>query len=244
MYSGELGFVLLIAILLVKPIAKYLKYPKMLILRRYLGWAFGSTIFVHLGYWLLYYVNSLEFIIGSITQVWWLFGLLGLITSTILTATSNNWAVKKLGGKLWKKIHVHGIHLLVVSGLVHAHLAIRGYDPTIWIWAVPLMYLLLIRLKIPFLNFMIVVISVIVLSWLISSDNSNVLDVGTEVLWPTTIAEEDIQGWTNGYHGFTDFIPHTWTEEDLILCGGEPVNLDTTEVVYCSNGEVHEKNRT
>ena len=247
-YSGEAIFVVLIAILALKPIAKYLKKPKLLILRRYLGWISGLMGFTHVSFWVAYYMESITFLLMSFTQLWFLLGLFAMSSLFLMGGTSNNYSVKKLGGKIWKKIQVYGIHTLVILGLIHAHLAIRGYDPTIWLWTLPLIYLLLIRLMIPFLNFMIVVIGAIAVSWLINSDNSTVTSVVTEVAFPTTIDNTSIEGYTHGYdHNLFSQdakIPHTWTEEDFRLCNNEePANLDTRERVYCRSGEVHEKTK-
>lgn len=235
--TGEGVFVLLLLILLLKPIAYYLKKPKILIIRRYLGWLTGLSGCAHLLYWLVYYLDSWKFFLTTISQVWALLGFGAFASLFLLSLISNDWSVKWLKTK-WKKIQVYGIHILVILGLIHAHLAIRGYDQTIWLWVVPLITLLIWRIKAKSLRSLMLASGAIVLSLLIVSGSINVVDVVTEDHLEIPI--DDSVTYVDGYWG--NPLPTTWTDEDFELCDGdEPANLDTTYIVYCRNGDKHEK---
>ena len=245
-YTGEGMFVLLIVILLLKPIAYYLKKPNLLKYRRYLGWATGLVGFTHLSYWVAYYMESITFLVKSLSHSWFLLGLFAMVSLFLMSISSNNKAVKYLGGKLWKKIQVYGIHILVILGLLHGHLAIRGFDPTILLWAAPMLLLLIWRIKVAVIRWALIALLALGIVRLIPSGGTNVQDVGQEVQFPTSISDNtSIQGYTAGYahniFGQDSKIPHTWTEEDFRICDGEPANLNTLERVYCKNGDVHEK---
>src|ERR1700738_4926686 len=65
----------------------------------------------------LLYQGDLEDVLQSFSKPFIWFGLAGLSILVLLASTSNNWAVKKLGGKRWKLIHRLGVlgALLFVS---------------------------------------------------------------------------------------------------------------------------------
>ena len=186
--------------------------------------------FTHVVYWVVYYMSSISFLLTSLSQPWWLLGLFAFCSIGLMAGTSNDWSVKWLKRK-WKKIHIVGTHVAIVTALIHAHLAIRGYDQTIWLWAVPLITLLIWRIRAESLRSLIAAIGVILLCLLIASGSFNVGDVVTEVVYNETI--DDNATYTRGYWGTK---LETWiTPEAIEQCGSEDniANLDTREIIYC-----------
>jgi sulfoxide reductase heme-binding subunit YedZ len=59
---------------------------------------------IHFGFHLLYEGNA-QAIARSFSKPFIWLGLAGLTILMILTATSNNFAIRKLGGKNWKRLH-------------------------------------------------------------------------------------------------------------------------------------------
>jgi len=134
-YTGEATFVLLIIILMARPIHKYGRIKWFMRYRRQLGWLTSFMVLSHLGYWLWEYFNWIT-LRNLVTSIW---GLAGL--SAALGSISNNWSVKKLGKK-WKVIQKYGLYLSIPLVILHAHLAIRGFDTEIILWSIPFIILL------------------------------------------------------------------------------------------------------
>ena len=141
-FTGEIMYVLLIVILAARPLAYYKITNKLLKYRRQLGWAFTVTSLLHVGYWVAYYY-TLQVLIAGLSSPYFVFGLFAFLISSILGITSNNYSVQKLK-RTWKTIHKL-TYLLVPLGLLHGHYAIRGFDPTLLLWIVPMITLLLWR---------------------------------------------------------------------------------------------------
>src|ERR1700722_12702049 len=72
--------------------------------RRYIGVSACIYGLIHFSCHLLYQ-GDLEDGLQSFTKPFIWFGLGGLSILVLLASTSNNWAVKKLGGKRWKLLH-------------------------------------------------------------------------------------------------------------------------------------------
>ena len=139
-YTGEATFVLLIIILMARPIHKYGRIKWFMRYRRQLGWLTSFMVLSHLGYWLWEYF-SWPVLRSLVTSLWGLAGLFGAALLLTLGAISNNYSVKKLGKK-WKIIQKYGLYLTIPLVILHAHLAIRGFDTEIILWSIPFIILL------------------------------------------------------------------------------------------------------
>ena len=62
----------------------------------------------------------------SFTKPFIWFGLAGLSILVLLASTSNNWAVKKLGGKRWKLLHRLAYFAAIVL-IYHQSIAGKGH---------------------------------------------------------------------------------------------------------------------
>jgi DMSO/TMAO reductase YedYZ heme-binding membrane subunit len=123
---GEMAGNLLIAILFLSPIATITKVPFLRIamgFRRELGILMGYLAIVHgLGYAL-----SPGFFDSFPSDPQIVFGIAAIFLTFPLLLTSNTFAIRRLGGKNWKRVHalVYPMFVLVVT---HRFLAGNGDD--------------------------------------------------------------------------------------------------------------------
>ena len=144
-FTGEAMLVILGVILVARPLASWFKIRTLMKYRRQLGWIFGTMLALHLGYWVGYYWSTLSVFLRSVQELWLLSGLVAALIGILLTATSNNYAVKKLK-KNWKKLHKL-TYLLVPLALYHQQYAIKGFDPNTMLWTAVLMSLVCWRFQ-------------------------------------------------------------------------------------------------
>jgi sulfoxide reductase heme-binding subunit YedZ len=93
--------------------------------RRYIGVSACIYGLIHFSCHLLYQ-GDLEDVLQSFSKPFIWFGLTGLAILVLLGLTSNNWAVRKLGGKRWKLLH----RLAYVAAIVlifHQTIAGKGH---------------------------------------------------------------------------------------------------------------------
>ena len=74
----------------------------------------------------LLYQGDLEDVLQSFSKPFIWFGLTGLTILVLLALTSNNWAVRKLGGKRWKLLH-RLAYLAAIVLIYHQSIAGKGH---------------------------------------------------------------------------------------------------------------------
>src|ERR1700736_6123275 len=74
----------------------------------------------------LLYQGDWEDVLQSFSKPFIWFGLAGLSILVLLASTSNNWAVKKLGGKRWKLLHRLAYFAAIVL-IYHQSIAGKGH---------------------------------------------------------------------------------------------------------------------
>jgi len=140
--SGEIAIWTLGAVLSLTPLR--VLFPRSAIVnalnrhRRYIGVSACIYGLIHFSCHLLYQ-GDLEDVLQSFTKPFIWFGLAGLSILVLLASTSNNWAVKKLGGKRWKLIH-RLAYLAAVLVIYHQSIAGKGH----WYVARWLLFLLVV----------------------------------------------------------------------------------------------------
>ena len=144
MWSGQAMLGLLIVILLARPLQKWFRFKLLMKYRRQLGWLLGGVSSAHLLYWVVYYY-SFKVLMTSLASLWFPVGLLGFLLILVMTLTSNNWAVKKLG-KNWKRLHKF-TYAVPFLGLIHAHYAIRGINYELVLYLIPVLLLVAWRYR-------------------------------------------------------------------------------------------------
>ena len=140
--SGEIAIWTLGAVLSLTPLR--VLFPRSAIVnalnrhRRYIGVSACIYGLIHFSCHLLYQ-GDLEDVLQSFTKPFIWFGLAGLSILVLLASTSNNWAVKKLGGRRWKLIH-RLAYLAAVLVIYHQSIAGKGH----WYVARWLLFLLVV----------------------------------------------------------------------------------------------------
>jgi methionine sulfoxide reductase heme-binding subunit len=127
--SGEIAIWTLGAVLSLTPLR--ILFPRSPIVnalnrhRRYVGVSACIYGLVHFSCHVLYQ-GDWEDLLQSFTKPFTWFGMTGLSILVVLALTSNNWSVRKLGGKRWKLLH----RLAYVAAIVliyHQSIAGKGH---------------------------------------------------------------------------------------------------------------------
>jgi len=127
--SGETAIWTLGAVLSLTPLR--VLFPRSAIVsalnrhRRYIGVSACIYGLIHFSCHVLYQ-GDWEDLLQSFTKPFTWFGLTGLSILVVLASTSNNWSVRKLGGKRWKLLH----RLAYVAAIVliyHQSIAGKGH---------------------------------------------------------------------------------------------------------------------
>jgi methionine sulfoxide reductase heme-binding subunit len=106
--SGEIAIWTLGAVLSLSPLRAL--FPRTTIVnalnrhRRYIGVSACIYGLIHFSCHVLYQGDR-DDLLQSFTKPFMWFGLTGLSILVVLAATSNNWSVRRLGGKRWKLLH-------------------------------------------------------------------------------------------------------------------------------------------
>jgi sulfoxide reductase heme-binding subunit YedZ len=106
--SGEIAIWILGAVLCLTPLR--VLFPRSSLVnalnrhRRYIGVSACIYGLIHFACHILYQ-GDWDDLLQSFTKPFVWFGFTGLTLLVVLAATSNNWSVRKLGGKRWKLLH-------------------------------------------------------------------------------------------------------------------------------------------
>jgi sulfoxide reductase heme-binding subunit YedZ len=127
--SGEIAIWTLGAVLSLTPLR--VLFPRSTIVnalnrhRRYIGVSACLYGLIHFSCHVLYQ-GDLDDLRQSFTKPFIWFGLAGLMILVLLASTSNNWAVRKLGGKRWKLLH-RLAYLAALILIYHQTIAGKGH---------------------------------------------------------------------------------------------------------------------
>lgn len=119
-FVGKAAVILFIVTMAVTPLRQLFpmsEFTKALAYRRR---QIGVSVFAYgLLHFLLYlpYVGSLSALVEDWDKLFILSGLLALALLLVLAGTSNNWSVKRLGGRRWK--HLHKLVYLILALVVY-----------------------------------------------------------------------------------------------------------------------------
>ncbi len=127
--SGEIAIWTLGAVLSLTPLR--VLFPRSAIVnalnrhRRYVGVSACIYALIHFSCHVLYQ-GDWDDLLQSFTKPFIWFGLAGLSILVLLASTSNNWAVRKLGGKRWKLLH-RLAYLAAIILIYHQSIAGKGH---------------------------------------------------------------------------------------------------------------------
>ena len=144
---GELELKLIILGLAITPVRKYLKL-NLLKFRRAIGVMAFVYVSVHLGIWVVLDM-SLRF-----EQMWtdiWkrpyiTIGMVAFLGMIPLAVTSNNRSLRKLGGAVWRKLHML-VYPIAVLGGVHYIMVQKVWETEPMVYLVVILALLATRIK-------------------------------------------------------------------------------------------------
>jgi len=147
-FTGRMTLKLLLATLLVTPVARYGKQPLLIRVRRLVGlWCFVwgtlhllSYSFLELG------INNLA-LLGSelISRPYLTLGIISWIILLALACTSTLWSQRKLG-KWWQRLH-NAIYIVAILAPIHYLWSVKILSPQPVIYTVIAAILLALRYK-------------------------------------------------------------------------------------------------
>ena len=142
---GERGLQFLIVTLLVTPIRRFTGVS-FLKFRRAIGVISFVYIFAHMLTWLILDRQLVwaEVWADIVKRPYILIGTVGFLAMIPLAATSNNLSVRRLGAKLWSRIHKLA-YLAAAAGVVHYVLLVKGWPPEPLVYAFVVAILLMAR---------------------------------------------------------------------------------------------------
>ncbi len=147
-FTGLMALKFLLGTLAVSPLARLLKQPLLIRVRRLVGlWCFSWASLHLLSYWLLELgINNLA-LLGSelISRPYLTFGILSWSVLLLLALTSLQWAQRRMG-KNWQRLH-NFIYLVAILAPVHYLWSVKTLSPRPWLYAICAAILLLWRYK-------------------------------------------------------------------------------------------------
>ncbi|WP_380055577.1 protein-methionine-sulfoxide reductase heme-binding subunit MsrQ [Falsihalocynthiibacter sp. SS001] len=147
---GEIALQLLVLGLAITPLRTKLGL-NLIKFRRAIGLLAFAYVLMHLGVWLFLDMQLLtDQIVKDIVKRWYItIGMLGFALMIPLAITSNNLAVRRLGGTAWRKLHrlTYGA---ILAGALHYVILVKGWqlEPLIYFGII----ILLLALRLPMLQ--------------------------------------------------------------------------------------------
>jgi len=145
---GLLGLQLLIAVLAITPLRTWTKV-NLIKFRRALGLVTFYIICCHLLVWLVLDVQIPSQIWADILKRPYItIGMAGLLLMIPVAVTSNDWSIRKLGPKRWKRLHQFTYACIVLGG-IHYVLVLKGFQLQPIVYLTIIFALLATRVKLP-----------------------------------------------------------------------------------------------
>ncbi|WP_300003284.1 protein-methionine-sulfoxide reductase heme-binding subunit MsrQ [uncultured Cedecea sp.] len=147
-FTGLMALKLLLATLVVTPLARYGKQPLLIRTRRLLGvWCFVWATLHLVSYSVLELgINNLN-LLGSelVTRPYLTIGIICWLILFALTLTSTQAAMKRLGSR-WQKLH-NAVYLVLILAPVHFIWSVKVLSPQPLLYALAALVLLALRYK-------------------------------------------------------------------------------------------------
>ncbi|MBK4715379.1 MULTISPECIES: protein-methionine-sulfoxide reductase heme-binding subunit MsrQ [Tenebrionibacter/Tenebrionicola group] len=147
-FTGRMALKLLLATLLVAPLARYIKQPALIRTRRLIGlWCFAWATLHLLSYTLLELgVNNLNLLANELlTRPYLTLGIVSWAMLLALALTSTQSAQKKLG-RNWQKLH-NVIYLIAIFAPIHYLWSVKVLSPQPVLYALAAGVLLALRYR-------------------------------------------------------------------------------------------------
>ncbi|WP_447887628.1 protein-methionine-sulfoxide reductase heme-binding subunit MsrQ [Serratia fonticola] len=147
-FTGRMTLKLLLATLIVTPLARYARQPLLIRCRRLLGlWCFAWGTLHLVSYSTLELGLSNIGLLGRelVTRPYLTLGILCWLILLALAATSTLWAQRKLGAN-WQKLH-NFVYLVAILAPIHYLWSVKTLSPQPFIYASLALLLLALRYK-------------------------------------------------------------------------------------------------
>lgn len=144
---GEIGLQFLVAGLAVTPLLKYARI-NLVKFRRVLGVLAFFYIAMHFVTWMVLDMSLIwSEIAKDLVKRWYIvIGMASLVLMIPLAVTSNDWAVRKLGGANWRWLH-KVTYAVVLLGGIHNVMAQKVWEAEPLIYLTAIFVLLALRMK-------------------------------------------------------------------------------------------------
>ncbi|ANI30302.1 sulfite oxidase subunit YedZ [Yersinia entomophaga] len=147
-FTGRMTLKLLLATLLVTPLARYGKQPLLMRCRRLLGvWCFAWGTLHLASYSVLELGLSNIGLLGKelVTRPYLTLGIISWLLLFALAVTSTQWAQRKMGPN-WQKLH-NFVYLIAILAPIHYLWSVKTLSPLPIIYAIAAIILLALRYK-------------------------------------------------------------------------------------------------
>ncbi|SNT06955.1 sulfoxide reductase heme-binding subunit YedZ [Tropicimonas sediminicola] len=145
-WLGLWGLWLLIATLAITPLQRHAGL-RLVRFRRAIGLLGFYYIAAHLAVWLVLDVQIPAQIWGDILKRPYItIGMVAFVLMIPLALTSNNWALRRLGGERWRRLH-RLTYLVVPLGAVHFVMVVKGWQVEPFYYLAAILGLLALRLR-------------------------------------------------------------------------------------------------
>ncbi|HAT3730729.1 TPA: protein-methionine-sulfoxide reductase heme-binding subunit MsrQ [Serratia marcescens] len=147
-FTGRMTLRLLLATLMIAPLARYARQPLLIRCRRLVGlWCFAWGTLHLISYSTLELGLSNLGLLGSelVNRPYLTLGILTWLILLALAATSTLWAMRKLGAK-WQMLH-NFVYLAAILAPIHYLWSVKTFSPQPFIYALLAVALLGLRYK-------------------------------------------------------------------------------------------------
>ena len=145
---GSMALKLIIAGLVITPLRKYLGL-NLLKFRRAIGVTAFFLVLAHFSVWAILDVGSLARVWADIIKrPYVMFGMGAFVLLLPLVLTSNNWALRKVGGMNWRKLHKLTYPAAILAG-VHYVWLVKGWQTEPLVYLTIILGLLATRIRLP-----------------------------------------------------------------------------------------------
>lgn len=147
-FTGRMTLKMLLATLLVTPVARYTRQPLLIRCRRLLGlWCFAWGTLHLVSYSTLELGLSNVGLLGRelVTRPYLTLGIICWLLLLALAATSTLWAQRKLGAK-WQTLH-NFVYLVAILAPIHYLWSVKTFSPQPFIYVALALLLLALRYK-------------------------------------------------------------------------------------------------
>ncbi len=143
---GELAIKLIIAGLMVTPLRRWTGV-NLIRFRRAIGVTAFFVVLAHLLVWAVLDVQSLSRVWADILKRPYVtIGMAAFVLLIPLAVTSNNWSVRRMGGALWRRVHLLTYPAAILGG-VHYLWLVKGFQIEPIVYMTVIAGLLALRLK-------------------------------------------------------------------------------------------------